>query len=255
MTDHTGKVALCVGAATGIGARTAERLALGGAKVLIGDINIAGAEETAARLRDAGGEAYAVACDIAEEDQVEAMVETAVGRFGGLDLALLNAADLRMNARDVDLLDADLAVFDRIIQVNLRGNLICTRKIVPHMLRRGRGAIVYTSSDAVYTLGQHSYFYRMSKSGVNSLMRSVAVRWGSDGLRANVVSPGFIQKEGGAVHQMDEEFQAKHLAATPSTRLGNNHDIAAMAEFLLSDAAEWVNGQVISVNGGFVMRA
>jgi NAD(P)-dependent dehydrogenase (short-subunit alcohol dehydrogenase family) len=86
-------------------------------------------------------------------------------------------------------------------------------------------------------------------------MRSVAVRWGAEGLRANVVSPGFIQKEGAAAHQMDEAFQAAHLAATPHTRLGTNHDIAAMAEFLLSDAAEWVNGQVISVNGGFVMRA
>jgi NAD(P)-dependent dehydrogenase (short-subunit alcohol dehydrogenase family) len=254
MADHAGKVALCIGAARGIGARTAERLARGGARVVIGDVDTASAADTVDRIRGEGGEAFALTCDIAEEDQVAALVAAAVERYGGIDLAHLNAADVAIGREDNDLLGADLAIFDRTIAVNLRGNLICTRMIVPELLRRGRGAIVYTSSDAAYTTGQSLYFYRMSKAGLNALMRSVASGWGARGVRANVVSPGFVLMDE-SEHMMDQAFQAAHLAATPSPRLGATRDIAAMAEFLLSDEAEWVNGQVISVNGGFQMRA
>jgi NAD(P)-dependent dehydrogenase (short-subunit alcohol dehydrogenase family) len=254
VASHEGKVALCIGSARGIGARTAERLAAGGAKVVIGDIDLASAERTVRGIREAGGEAMALPCDISDESAVAAFVEAAVEKHGGVDLAHLNAADVATGAKDMDLLTADLSLFDRTIAVNLRGNLVCTRQIVPHMLRRGRGAIVYTSSDAVYTTGQSLFFYRMSKAGLNSLMRQVASRWGSQGIRANVVSPGFILMDEGE-HLMDDAFQQAHLAATPSTRLGETRDVAAMAEFLLSDLAEWVNGQVISVNGGYQMRA
>jgi NAD(P)-dependent dehydrogenase (short-subunit alcohol dehydrogenase family) len=253
LEKHAGKVALCIGAASGIGARTAARLAAGGAKVVIGDINLAGAEATARAIRESGGEAVAQPCDISDEGQVNDFVRAALERHGGVDLAHLNAADVETGKKDNDLLAADMAIFDRTIAVNLRGNLLCTRAIVPQMLRRGRGAIVYTSSDGAFTTGQSLYFYRMSKAGLNSLMRSVASRWGSEGVRANVASPGFILMDEGE-HMMDQAFQAAHLAATPSPRLGRSHDVAALAEFLLSDDAEWINGQVVSVNGGYLMR-
>ena len=251
--DHSGKVALCTGAASGIGARTAERLARGGAKVVIADIDLNKAESVAEAIRNCGGQALTVACDIAEEAQIAAAVDMALSRFGGLDLAHFNAADTRIVEQDNDFLNADLAVFDRTIAVNLRGNLICTRMVVPHMLKMGRGAIVYTSSDAAFTTGPGLYFYRMSKAGLNAMMRTVAANWGSQGVRANVGSPGFIQMDGKA-HIKNDVFQQAHLARTPSPRLGISNDVAAMAEFLLSDDAEWINGQVMSVNGGYSMR-
>jgi NAD(P)-dependent dehydrogenase (short-subunit alcohol dehydrogenase family) len=253
MGRHEGKVALCVGSARGIGALAAARLAAGGAKVVIGDISVGEAEETVARIRAAGGEAVAQACDISQEADVAALVETAVSRFGGIDLVHANAADVKTGEKDGDLLNADLALFDRTIAVNLRGHLIVTRATVPRLVERGGGAIVYTSSDAAYTTGPHLYFYRISKGGLNTLMRQVAAGWGKAGIRANIVSPGMVIPDEGD-YLMNAEAQANHLAKTPHTRLGKADDVAAMVEFLLSDDAAWVNGQVVSVNGGYLMK-
>lgn len=253
MGKHEGKVAVCFGAARGIGARAAERLAAGGAKVVIGDVNLAIAEQTAAGIRAGGGEAVALTCDISSEEQVAAVVAEAVGRFGGIDLVHQNAADASLVARDIDLIETDLSLFDQTIAVNLRGSVICTRLVVPEIIKRGAGAIVYTSTDGVYTQGKYQYFYRMSKAGLNSLMRSVAHRYGKEGVRANVVSPGMILADDGE-HMMPEEIKQAYLDRTSSTRLGQPADVAAMVDFLLSDDAGWVTGQNISVNGGYMMR-
>lgn len=253
MNKFAGKVAICFGGAVGIGARSAERLAAGGAKVIIGDVNLDAARQTAQGICDAGGEATAVICDISNEDQVAAAVKAAVDRFGGLDLVHQNAADAGLVAQDSDILENELSLFDDTIAVNLRGSVICTRLTIPELLKRGGGAIVYTSTDGVYTQGKYQYFYRMSKAGLNSLMRSVALRYGKEGVRANVVSPGLILADDGG-HIMPEEITRAHLERTPSTRLGKPSDVAAMVDFLLSPDAAWVTGQNISVNGGYLMR-
>jgi NAD(P)-dependent dehydrogenase (short-subunit alcohol dehydrogenase family) len=254
MGKHAGKVAVCFGSATGIGAASVLRLAQGGAKIVLGDINVEGAQALIRQVTEAGGEGLAQACDIADEAAVAALLEAGVARFGGLDLAHVNAADVATSLRDLDLLENDLAVFDRTIAVNLRGHLICTRALIPLLLQRGGGAIVYTSSDAVYTSGLGLPFYRLSKAGVNSLMRQVAQRWGAQGVRANVVSPGMVLTPAARGH-MPPDVQAAHLARSASPRLGEADDIAAMVDFLLSPDASWVTGQVVSVNGGFHMRA
>jgi NAD(P)-dependent dehydrogenase (short-subunit alcohol dehydrogenase family) len=253
MGKHDGKVALCVGSATGIGAASILRLSAGGARIVLGDIIMRAAEALIEQVIAAGGEGIAVECDIASETAVAALVQAGVARFGGIDLVHLNAADLRVALQDNDLLTADLAVFDQTIAVNLRGHLICTRAVIPELQKRGGGAIVYTSSDAVYTMGQGLCFYRLAKGGLNSLMRQVAVRWGKEGIRANVVSPGMVMTD--ANQQVTgDSYQAVHLERTPSPRLGAADDIAAMVDFLLSPDAAWVNGQTVSVNGGFLMR-
>jgi NAD(P)-dependent dehydrogenase (short-subunit alcohol dehydrogenase family) len=255
MLKHQGKVAVCAGGATGIGAQSMRRLAQGGAKVVIGDINMEGAERVVAEITAAGGEGLAVQCDISSEAAVGALVEAAIERFGGVDLAHINAADVSLTrgGLDNDLLTADLAIFDRTIAVNLRGHLICTRALIPEFLRRGGGAMVYTSSDSAFTTGPGLCFYRISKAGLNGLVRQVAQRWGKDNIRANIVSPGLIINDGGA-HILSPEARAAHLARQASPRLGEPDDVAAMVDFLLSSDASWITGQVMSVNGGFFMR-
>ena len=178
MNSFSGKVAICFGGARGIGARTAERLAAGGARVVIADIARDLAHAVSETIRSAGGEAVTVPCDISSEQQVASVVAEATTRYGGIDLVHQNVADAGLAAIDGDIIDTDIALFDKTMAVNLRGSLICTRLTVPELLKRGGGAIVFTSTDGVYTQGKYQYFYRMSKAGLNSLMRSVAHRYG-----------------------------------------------------------------------------
>lgn len=249
------KALIVVGAGTGIGAATARRLAAEGARVCVADINLPAAEAVAAEITSLGREAFAVAVDIADEASVNTAIGTAVARLGGLDGAHINAADLRVIFQDSDALTVDMEVFDRTLTVNLRGHLLCTRAVLPHLLKRRSGAIVYTSSTAAYDAESVRPAYAMSKSGLNALMRHVASRWGRDGITANCVAPGFvITAEMEAGGQVPKDFLDYAKAKTASTRLGQSEDIAAMVAMLLSEDGRWINGQVCNVNGGSLMR-
>jgi NAD(P)-dependent dehydrogenase (short-subunit alcohol dehydrogenase family) len=253
MRGLKGKVAVIAGGATGIGAATAVRLAEEGASVVVGDINEAGADAVARRIAEAGGNAIAVRFDVSDDSSVHALVEAAVEAYGGIDLMHANAADLSLCAQDTDAVDISLAIFDRTIAVDLRGHLLCTRHAVPELLKRGGGAIVYTSSGAAFVGEPERVAYAIAKAGINALMRHVASRWGKQGIRANAIAPGFVLTEG-AMAQMPEDAQAVLLEAGRSQRLGRAEDIAAMVALLASDDGEWTNGQVISVDGGITMR-
>ena len=239
---------IVIGSATGIGAATVRRLVEEGARVCAADINLDGAEKLAAEL---GNGTFAVPVDIADEASVNAAIASAVEGLGGLDGAHVNAADLRVIFQDTDALDVDLAVFERTIAVNLRGHLLCTRAVVPHLLASKGGAIVYTSSGSARGGEPERPCYAMSKGGLEALMRHVASRWGREGITANVVAPGFTMtqelRDGGQVPQAVID----HFVSTGrSTRLGQSEDQAAVAAMLLSQDARWINGQVINVNGG-----
>lgn len=249
------KALVVVGAGTGIGAATARRLAAEGARVCVADINFPAAESVAADIMSSGGNAFAVPVDIADEASVNTAIGTAVERLGGLDGAHINAADLRVIFQDSDALTVDMAVFDRTLTVNLRGHLLCTRAVLPHLLKRGGGAIVYTTSTAADAAEPTRPSYAMSKSGLNALMRHVASRWGREGITANCVAPGFvITAEMEAGGQVPQDFIEYAKAQTPSTRLGRSEDIAAMVAHLLSEDGRWINGQVCNVSGGSLMR-
>ena len=250
---HAGKTAVCVGSATGMGAQSAYQLAIEGARVVIGDVNMDAAEVLAERIRAAGGEASAQACDITDEGQVEALIQGAARRFGGLDLMHVNAADLSLGPIDGDALSIDLPTFDRSIDVGLRGHLLCTRVAIPLMRERGKGSIVYTSSDAAKTAAPFQFSYYVTKAGLNALMRHVAARWGKKGIRANAICPGVILTET-VLRTMSDEMRANALQSVKSPRLGTVEDIASLVSFLFSDEAEWINGQAISIDGGSVMH-
>ncbi|MBU6392954.1 MAG: SDR family oxidoreductase [Sphingomonadales bacterium] len=251
----TGKAILVVGAGTGIGAATVERLCSEGARVCVADVNVAAAEALAARMVKAGHVATAAAVDIVDEASVNAAVERAVADLGRLDGVHVNAADLRTIFADSNALDVDLSVFDRTIAVNLRGHLLCTRAALPHLLAAGGGSIVYTTSGACDSGEPERPSYAMSKSGLNALMRHVASRWGKEGITANAVAPGFVMTpELIAGGQVPPEWIDYCIAQTRSTRLGNVDDIAAVVAMLLSEDGRWINGQVFHVNGGALLH-
>jgi NAD(P)-dependent dehydrogenase (short-subunit alcohol dehydrogenase family) len=247
------KVFIVAGGGSGIGEATAVRLARHGARVVVGDLRGGPAHEVAARIVASGGEATAQVFDIVEEASVRALVSRAVDRYGGLDGMHINAADLEAVIHDSDAVDVPLAIYDRTLEVNLRGHLLCTRHAVPALLARGGGAIVYTSSGAAFMGEASRVAYAMAKSGLHALLRHVASRWGKQGIRANAVAPGLVMTD--AVRRaMSEEACAQVLAITRSPRLGEPADIAAAVAFLLSDDAIWINGQVLSVDGGVTLR-
>jgi NAD(P)-dependent dehydrogenase (short-subunit alcohol dehydrogenase family) len=249
------KAVLVAGGAGGIGTATSLRLGAEGALVAVADLDGRAADGVAEQINAEGGTAFALQIDIGLEESVAAAVAATVTEFGGLDAIHVNAADLSAGTvlADSNAVDVELEVFDRTIRTGLRGHLICTRLALPELLARGGGAMVYTSSAAAFIGEPERPAYAMAKSGINALMRHVASKWGRSAIRANAVAPGLVLTETNAA-ALDPSFSKMALRATRSTRLGRPQDIAAMVAFLMSDDGEWINGQVISVDGGATLR-
>lgn len=249
MINLSGKCFLVCGGASGIGEATAKRLAAQGAKVGVGDLNIEGASQVVKAIEAAGGEAAAWQYDQSDDVSVAALVDAAQAHFGELDGLFANVADLQIILEDGDLLSNDSALWSRTLQVNVTGTAMLLRAALPQMLARGKGVFVLTSSDAGVVGEPERPAYAASKAAVNSLCRHVASKWGREGIRCNVVSPGFVMTQ-----QLDanlpQEMKDWALKGSRSTRHGKSEDIAGAVAFLLSDEAEWVNGQVWRVNGG-----
>jgi NAD(P)-dependent dehydrogenase (short-subunit alcohol dehydrogenase family) len=242
------KVIVVAGGATGIGAATSKRLAEEGAKVVVGDINVEAAKATADAI-----DGRHLRFDITSEADCKALVELAVTEFGGLDGVFTVAADTSKETlgrdSESDLLTVPLEVWQRTLDVNLTGTFLMTRSALPALLSRGGGSIVNTLSGLVFYGSPVRPAYLASKSALIALTRHVATRWGKEGIRCNAVAPGFVMTEQVA-HNVPQEERDMVLASNRSTRHGRPEDIAASVSFLLSDDAEWINGQMHLVNGG-----
>ena len=248
------KVIAIAGGSGGIGSAVSHRLAAEGAAVMVGDINLQAAEQTAEEIKAKGGRATPFKLDIGDEDNVKAFVQAAIEIYGGLDGFHANALDASRQHEDIDLTAMDMSAYDEFMQVNQRGYFLCTRYAVPEMLKRGGGCMLYTSSGAAYVGMNTKPLYAMAKSAVHGLARNVASRWGKQGIRSNVIAPGLILHA--AVRAtLNEKILEETLKGVKVARLGVPDDIAAMAALLLSDEGAFVTGQVISVDGGSTMRA
>jgi NAD(P)-dependent dehydrogenase (short-subunit alcohol dehydrogenase family) len=249
------RVVLVVGGAGGIGTGCSARLGAEGARVVVADLNGDAAESVAADIRANGGTALATVVDAADEASIAAAIDLTVKTYGGLDALHANAADTSAETvgRDSDIETLPLEVFDRTIEVNLRGHLLCARLAIPRLLERGGGALVFTSSAAAFVGEPERPSYAIAKSGLGGLVRHVASRWGKLGIRANAVAPGVVLTES-VRNDPDPTFRDVVLSMTRSARLGTPDDIGGMVAFLASDDGAWINGQIINVDGGWVLR-
>ena len=241
-----GRAALVTGGASGIGRATAEALCGAGARVMLADINGDGADAAAEDLRAQGGQAFGFKVDVADEGSVAAMTDAAVETMGRLDI-LVHSAGVGVER---SLLDTTLEDWNRIIAINLTGSFLCARTAARVMVDAGYGRIVLLASAAGVRGGTGRTAYGASKGGVITLAKTLAVELAEAGVTVNALAPGPIETElVAAMH--DGETRRAYRAVTPANRYGSVQEVAAAALFLASDAASYVNGHVLSVDGGF----
>ncbi len=247
----SGRVVIVSGSGANIGEACARAFAAEGAKVVLADINIAGASQVAADIVAAGGEAFAQALDLSDEASIAALHAAVMARHGRIDALHNNAADTRAAhmASDMLLTDMDAAVWDRSFDVNTRGTMLMIKHVVPTMIAAGGGAIINTSSGVSLRGDIPNPAYAASKAAVNSLTQFVATQFGKQGVRCNAVLPGMIVTPH-ARSMMNDADLAMIERHTLTPRLGRPADIAAAVLFLASDAASFITGQLISVDGG-----
>ena len=245
MGSLDGKIAVVTGAGKNIGREIALTLASDGAAVVVnGRGDQAAVDAVAQEIRALGGRAFGHLADVADEAAVTAMVERAVGEFGGIDTVVSNAG-LR---RQTPFLEMGLAEWREILSVALDGAFILTRACVPHMLGREGGAIVGLSGVSTHVGTPERCHVSASKSGLEGLMRALAVELGPHGITANSIAPGAIDTvRGAAAGQMPSTMSA---AGVPAGRKGTMEEIAAMVRHLVGPQGRFITGQTLHVNGG-----
>jgi NAD(P)-dependent dehydrogenase (short-subunit alcohol dehydrogenase family) len=249
-----GKIVIVAGGATGIGAATAKRLGAEGCLVVVGDLATEQGRQTADDIAGAGGQAVAATFDLADPSSVAGLVEFAATTYGGVDAIFNVGADMSTVRIDTDVVDIDFELWDRVMTVNLRGYVACMKYAIPQILSRGGGAIVNMSSAAAFQGEPARPAYATAKAGIGALTRHVAARWGKDGIRCNAVAPGFTATEAIRAVPQWPDLEAAALRRIRGPRVGAPDDIAALVAFLISDEGGWINGQVINVDGGTILR-
>jgi NAD(P)-dependent dehydrogenase (short-subunit alcohol dehydrogenase family) len=253
-----GKVAIITGATmdeaggVGIGGATAQLMAREGARVVVADIHGEGARRLAGSITRSGGQSLAVEVDVSKESDILRMVAAAVDTYGGLDILHNNAVASGPDAlgKDGDLLSLELSAWERSLQVNLTGVMLGCKHAIPHMMKRGRGAIVNTSSAASLHGDVVRAAYGTTKAGLNSLTQYVATMYGKQGIRCNAVALGLVLTaavRAAITPEILESLKRHHL--TPY--VGEPEHAAEAVVFLASDAAAFITGETLVVDGGF----
>ena len=249
MAPLSGRVALVTGGGRGIGAATALRLARDGAAVMVVDVELEPADETARRIEAAGGVARAVACDVVEKEQVVEAVRQCTEGLGSLDILVTCAGVIRDNL--IHRMSED--DFDLVVQTHLKGTFLCAQAAQAEMVARGRGSMVFVSSaSARGNRGQANY--SAAKGGIESLARTLALELGRFGIRVNAVAPGFIEtRMTRAIAERTgvdyEQVKSERAAQLALGRVGQPEEIASVIAFFAGDDSSYVTGQVLTARG------
>jgi 3-oxoacyl-[acyl-carrier protein] reductase len=243
----TGRVALVTGAAQGIGKAVALLLARNGADIIVSDINLEKAEETANEIKSIGRKALAVKGDVANWNDVERMVEVILEKFAKIDILVNNAGI----TRDKLILRMTEEDWDAVLDVNLKGTFHCTKAVVRHMAKQRSGKIVNIASvvGEMGNAGQANY--SASKAGVIGLTKTIAREFAQRGININAIAPGYIETP--MTEALPEKAKEELKRLIPMERLGKPEDVAEAVLFLVSEESSYITGQVLNVNGGIYM--
>jgi NAD(P)-dependent dehydrogenase (short-subunit alcohol dehydrogenase family) len=243
------KVVLITGSAGGMGKAAAELFALEGASIIVTDIVADAGEETARAIRETCGKAIFIKADVSKEDEVRHMVARSIDAFGRIDVLYNNAGI--MPADDSGVTDLSEAIWDRIMDVNLKSTFFCTKHVVPHMKEQKKGSIINVASFvALMGCSVPQDAYTASKGGMLSLTKSFAIQYGPYGIRCNAICPGPIETPLLRVLWTSEEARNLRLNRIPLGRFGEINDIIYMALYLASDESSWTTGAWLVIDGG-----
>jgi len=242
-----GKVALVTGAAQGIGKAIALLLAQNGADVVVSDINVEKANDTAREVKALGRKSVAMKVDVAKLDDVERMVEAILAQFGQIDILVNNAGI----ARDKLILRMTEEDWDAVLNINLKGTFNCTKAVVRHMSKQRSGKIVNIAS-VVGEMGNPGQGnYAASKAGVIGFTKTIAREFAQRGINVNAIAPGYIETP--MTDALPDKVKDELKRMIPMDRLGKPEDVAEAVLFLVSESANYITGQVLNVNGGIYM--
>lgn len=241
------KVAIVTGAAQGIGKAIALALAQEGANIVIVDINLEGAKATAREIESLGRETLVFEVDVSKADQVNEMVKKVLDSFKRIDILINNAGI----TRDALIVRMDESDWDKVMEINLKGAFNCSKAVARPMMKQRSGKIINIASviGLVGNVGQSNY--AASKAGIIGLAKSLAKELAPRGINVNAIAPGFIKTE--MTERLSQEVKAEMRKTIPLAKFGEVEDVAKVVLFLVSDAAGYITGQVINVDGGMIM--
>ncbi|KAA2214051.1 SDR family NAD(P)-dependent oxidoreductase [Teichococcus oryzae] len=245
--DLTGQVVLVTGASRGIGRAIAERMAEHGARVVVSSRKLDACEEVVAGIAARGGEAFAQACNIGRKEDLQALVDAAMARWGRIDCIVCNAAVNPHFGPSAELPDT---AFDKIMASNIRSNLWLANMVLPGMAERGSGSVIVISSIGGLRGSAVLGAYGISKAADMQLVRNLAVEWGPRNIRANCIAPGLVRTDFARALWEDPVTYRKRTRDTPLGRIGEPDEIAGAAVFLAAPAGSFMTGQTIVIDGG-----
>ncbi|MGH7911561.1 MAG: SDR family NAD(P)-dependent oxidoreductase [Candidatus Dormibacteraceae bacterium] len=255
MAELDGRTAVVTGSGNGIGRAIARALAEAGAKVVVSDVLAIDGERTTREITEAGGTATFVEADVSDAEQTSTLIAEAVERCGGLDILVNNAG---MGGGQHRLHELEPDAFDRVVAVNLRGTFLCSKFALPHFLAQHRGSIVNIASTYGMVGAPKAVAYCASKGAIINLTRQMAIDYGHDGIRVNAICPGYVDTKLGrrgptlSPEAFAEATAIRERAAAmqPLGRQAQPAEIAQAARFLVSDAASFMTGAIVPVDGG-----